>query len=561
MSKSPNKEISYYLISSFYIVSLFVSVLITSVQTSLASCIVSYTMNNKVINLPEGTCVKSISKPENISDSNIAEVKYIQTGSSQLESRLIDLSKFGAIYTTPGDHVPTPCTSGLNCENDVICDDRSRHQSGYVCPTPQPVCSTTQTLVSGVCMQNCTNGLSVATYPTCSCPAGQNVVGGSCVPVATPTCTSNQTLVSGVCKDGCRINDITIPHGGQVTRYELAISPTCTPQIRVCDNGVLSGSYTSTVCEVRNSVSGSSILGTTGTNPRGIAIDTAGNIYTINEQSKNITKITPAGVSSIFATGVKSWGITTDPQGNVYTLNSDSEAKYDAQIGSYYTNIDSNNVTKFSPSGTQLTTYSLSGGIGLNAGAGSSAMVLDPSTSNIYTLNYGTHDVTKITPAGVSGIIGTSVAIGSAITMDRGGNLYIIGYNRITKITPEGLKTDISISGLADPNGLVIDSLGNLYTIQNSNIIKITPAGVKSTFSDAGGSSNIPQNYSISLTIDSSDNLYVAKTNSVVKITPAGVVSVLGATSGHPIDIIVDSATGNIYTANYYGNNVTKIVP
>ena len=43
----------------------------------------------------------------------------------------------------------------------------------------------------------------------------------------------------------------------------------------------------------------STILGSTGANPYGITIDSAGNIYTANQDSNNVTKITPGGVASI----------------------------------------------------------------------------------------------------------------------------------------------------------------------------------------------------------------------------------------------------------------------
>lgn len=43
----------------------------------------------------------------------------------------------------------------------------------------------------------------------------------------------------------------------------------------------------------------SNILGTTGSVPRNIALDAEGNLYTANNSSNNVTKITPAGVSTI----------------------------------------------------------------------------------------------------------------------------------------------------------------------------------------------------------------------------------------------------------------------
>ena len=68
--------------------------------------------------------------------------------------------------------------------------------------------------------------------------------------------------------------------------------------------------------------SNSTILGTTGSKPEGIAIDAAGNIYTANTGSNNVSKITPAGVSTVLGTtGEFPNAIAVDAAGNIYTAN------------------------------------------------------------------------------------------------------------------------------------------------------------------------------------------------------------------------------------------------
>ena len=70
----------------------------------------------------------------------------------------------------------------------------------------------------------------------------------------------------------------------------------------------------------------STTLGTTGTNPFGITIDSAGNIYTANDGSNNVSKITPLGVSTIVnTTGANPVAITIDALGNIYTANQGSD--------------------------------------------------------------------------------------------------------------------------------------------------------------------------------------------------------------------------------------------
>jgi outer membrane protein OmpA-like peptidoglycan-associated protein len=88
----------------------------------------------------------------------------------------------------------------------------------------------------------------------------------------------------------------------------------------------------------------STILGTTGTRPQGITIDSSGNIYTANTGSSNVSKITPAGVSTILAaTGTGPRHITIDSSGRIYTAN-----------------ITSNNVSKITVLGPPAFTLSSS---------------------------------------------------------------------------------------------------------------------------------------------------------------------------------------------------------
>jgi streptogramin lyase len=66
----------------------------------------------------------------------------------------------------------------------------------------------------------------------------------------------------------------------------------------------------------------------------------------------------------------------------------------------------------------------------------------------------------------------------------------------------------------------------------------------------------------IGITVDSSGNVYTANftDNNVTKITPQGVTTIFGTTGLQPTDIVID-ASGNIYTSNLNSNNVTKITP
>ena len=111
----------------------------------------------------------------------------------------------------------------------------------------------------------------------------------------------------------------------------------------------------------------STILGTTGTDPFRITIDSSGNIYTANEGANNVSKITPQGVSSILGTtGDCPNDMTIDSSGNIYTANSGG-----------------NNVTKITPQGVS----SILG----TTGTSPSGITID-SSGNIYTCLLYTSD-------------------------------------------------------------------------------------------------------------------------------------------------------------------------
>jgi streptogramin lyase len=281
------------------------------------------------------------------------------------------------------------------------------------------------------------------------------------------------------------------------------------------------------------SIAGASgIFASVGLNPYGIAIDSAGNIYTANYSSANVTKITPAGTSTTLGgTGANPIGIVVDSSGNVYTAN------YGA-----------NTVTKITPAGTSTV-------FATTTGNGPFNIAIDLA-GNIYTANYSSANVTKITPAGTASTLGSTGSNPVGIAVDSAGNVYTANYgaNNVTKITAGGISTTLGSTG-SNPYGLTIDAAGNVYTANftSDNVSKITSGGVSSILGTVGDG---PYN----LTIDLAGNVYASNYNSsnVSKITPTGVVTTLGTTGSNPYGITVDPA-GNVYTANYNSNNVSKM--
>jgi streptogramin lyase len=254
----------------------------------------------------------------------------------------------------------------------------------------------------------------------------------------------------------------------------------------------------------------STILGTTGSYPIEIAIDSIGNIYTTNLIGRNVSKITPAGVSTILGTtGSDPRSLTFDSDGNIYTAN-----------------YGSNNVSKITPAGAS----SILG----TTGSRPIGMTID-SAGNIYTANYSSNNVSKITPAGASSILGTTGSSPYAITIDSAGNIYTANYdsNNVSKITPAGASSILGTTG-SNPHGITIDSAGNIYTanIGSDNISKITSLTAPGAPTIGTATALLPTSASISFTAPASDGGATIETYTATS-TPGSITSrVLQSGSG-----------------------------
>ena len=252
----------------------------------------------------------------------------------------------------------------------------------------------------------------------------------------------------------------------------------------------------------------------------GVAVDSNGNIYVAQSSLHRINKITSAGVvttlagsSQGFAEGSGSAakfslprGVAVDSGGNVYVTDSVNKR-----------------IRRITPAGV-VTTFAGSATAGSLDGQGTAAQFNTPygitvdSGGNFYVSDSGNHRIRKITPAGVvttlagDGTAGYLDGQGTAaqfnqpagVAVDSGGNVYVAerGNKRIRKITPAGVVTTLAGDGTAgyldgqgsaaqfnQPFGVAVDSSGNVYVADtlNNRIRKITSTGAVSTF--AGSSS------------------------------------------------------------------------
>jgi hypothetical protein len=284
------------------------------------------------------------------------------------------------------------------------------------------------------------------------------------------------------------------------------------------------------------SIAGTSILGTTGTNPVALLVDSLGNVYVANSNSNNVSKITPSGVSSIFASvGNVPSGIVKDSSGNLYTPDAGS-----------------NQVSKITPLGVP-SIFASTGNV--------PACITIDTAGNVYTANLVGNNLTKITPLGVATNYGSlNGQSPQSMVIDSAGNVFVVcTANVVRKITQAGVSTNFGVFPIGDILvGIAIDSLDNIYVSNQSNqiIYKLTPSAVQTTY---GTSTDNPQ----LITIDSSSNIYCVNQNGTIdKILASGgttTISDLTLLGGSGYGIALDTYN-NVYVTDYNLNRVYIIV-
>ncbi|MEO5564935.1 MAG: hypothetical protein ABIR18_15920, partial [Chitinophagaceae bacterium] len=183
--------------------------------------------------------------------------------------------------------------------------------------------------------------------------------------------------------------------------------------------------------------------------------------------------------------------IASDAQGNVFVSDSRNNCIRKVSAAGQVTTIAGNSMFGFNNGAPETAQFAAPGGITMD------------KQGNLFVVDRGNFRIRKVTAAGfVSTVAGSGIQgdkDGNAaeaqftgdlrdIVVDGKGNLYVSDFNRIRKITPQGVVSTIagSTEGFLDgdgplaqfnfPNGLSIDAQGNIYVadLSNNRIRKIS---------------------------------------------------------------------------------------
>ena len=318
--------------------------------------------------------------------------------------------------------------------------------------------------------------------------------------------------------------------------------------------------------------------------PASLAIDAADNLYVSNAANHTIEKITPAGVVSTFAgspglagslagTGAAARfsqpsGLAIDAAGNLYVADSGNGMIRRITPGGFVTTVAGSAVNRGNADGAGAgATFGLPIGIAVDL------------VGNIYVADAYNATLRKITTAGVVSTLagaaeqtGEANGVGNAarfnypngVTVDVAGNVYVADrYNHtIRKITAAGVVSTLAGSpGVAggndgagaealfnQPCGLAIDTDGNLFVADtgNATIRLVAPGGAVITLAGTVATAGLGDgagetayfNQPRSIVVGSTSSLFVADIfvadtgNALIRrISPNNVVTTLALTA------------------------------
>ncbi len=184
-------------------------------------------------------------------------------------------------------------------------------------------------------------------------------------------------------------------------------------------------------------------------NPRGMAIDRAGNLYVADRDNHAIRKITPSGAVTTVA-GIGTAG-SSDGPGNVASFNYPSGVAVDASGNLYVADSNNASIRKISTGGI-VTTVAGSVVVGTDDGTGATAHFDTPlgitidNDGNIVVADTGNHSIRKVTPLGV---VTTLAGYGSS-----------------------GLKNAVGANArFNSPLGITVGPDGTMYIADNANYL------------------------------------------------------------------------------------------
>ena len=349
-----------------------------------------------------------------------------------------------------------------------------------------------------------------------------NASPGITIPTTAPVCTLYTTASDNTAdckvlvtfaptfagKVGATLSVTNVGGGGATTIY---------PLVGVATDAAL---VTDTVSPVTSPLA---TFGASG-QPTSLAIDTGGNLYTIDKHTLTVEQITPAGVVTSVGTAPSGANqVAVDTTGNVYVtaVGASSVTKFSlASAGGSYTSSTITNAAVAKPQGiafdaqgnlylsdaTTASVYQVANNAGYATLAAPTVIasglanptlltfdgfgnLIIADTGVVYSVNASTGVLGSVASASAGGVV-ISGLTPVGIAADAGGNVYIqdSGSKKVYEIPSQSfVPSDVTVlSGETTPSGVAVDGAGNIYVadsgLATTAVVKVARAAETYTF-------------------------------------------------------------------------------
>ncbi|MDE1770086.1 MAG: hypothetical protein KGI28_05995, partial [Thaumarchaeota archaeon] len=254
-------------------------------------------------------------------------------------------------------------------------------------------------------------------------------------------------------------------------------------------------------------------------------------------------------------------GIARDSAGNVYVVdNGNNEVQKFTGTGSF--------ILQFGSNGNAQGQFDAPNGIAID------------SSGNLYVVDTNNNRIEKFDSTGTfirqfgNGVGGTTLNNPFGIFVNSTGYMFVTdSSNNVVKILDSsgGLVTQFNYSpGFNNPTGITVDSSGNIWVVDSGNgkVVKFDKNGnfISSFGSYGSGTEQLQNPRGISIT--SSGNILVADTdnNRIIEFSSIGTQLAIWAPAGSgngqsnaPVGIVLDPTTGGFYFTDQQNHRIQKL--
>ncbi len=332
--------------------------------------------------------------------------------------------------------------------------------------------------------------------------------------------------------------------------------------------------------------------------PRGVTVDSLGNVYVGDTGNNMIRKITPAGLVSTFAGGLVAGNV--NGTGGAALFCSPEGLALDSTGNIYVADTCNSAIRKVTPNAV-VSTMAGGTGAGYFDATGATALFSNPegvavdASGNVYVSDFGNTLIRMITPAGVvstlaGGVFSPTTTLAfsdgpvttakfywpQGVAVDASGNVYFsdASHNRVRKISamPYSYTVGGHVMGLASGSTVVLqNNAGNNLTINANGLFTFaTPLSTAQAYNvtvatQPAGPTCVVVNGTGGFT---TGDVLTINVNCALVSTYAGsgtagltnAATALASTFNKPSGVAID-ATGNLYVADISNLVIRKITP